>query len=220
MPFIYKITSPSNKVYIGSTTKKNCEDRWKNYKNLTCKTQPKLYRSFLKYGVINHIFEIIEECTIEDMFKREVEYGLLFDVLDKNKGLNLRLPKTFDKGVFMSQETKDKISKSLTGKKKVFTEEGLKRYLNRKTDIHTEESRKKIGNALRGRTISDKIKKDLSKKCKTKKKVIQYDLNNNYINTFESIAEAARLTNTGVTNISKCIKGIYKYSNNFIWKKA
>ena len=53
---IYKITSPTNKVYIGSSN--NIFNRWCSYKNLKCLTQTKLYRSFLKHGVDNHVFEI------------------------------------------------------------------------------------------------------------------------------------------------------------------
>lgn len=55
---IYKITSPSNKIYIGQS--KNLLIRLKYYKTLNCKKQTLIYRSLLKYGVDNHIFEIIK----------------------------------------------------------------------------------------------------------------------------------------------------------------
>ena len=45
---IYKITSPSGKIYIGQS--KDIEKRFKAYKNLKCKGQPYIYRSLLKYG--------------------------------------------------------------------------------------------------------------------------------------------------------------------------
>jgi predicted GIY-YIG superfamily endonuclease len=35
---IYKITSPSGRIYIGKTT--NLKERLKHYKYLKCKTQP------------------------------------------------------------------------------------------------------------------------------------------------------------------------------------
>lgn len=41
---IYKITSPSGRIYIGSS--KNIRRRFYSYKNLHCKDQPKLYNSF------------------------------------------------------------------------------------------------------------------------------------------------------------------------------
>ena len=55
---IYKITNPTNKIYIGQST--NIGNRFKHYKSLDCKRQSSLYKSFLKHGVENHNFEIIE----------------------------------------------------------------------------------------------------------------------------------------------------------------
>ena len=43
---IYKITSPSNKIYIGKSN--NINRRFKEYIKLRCKQQPKLYNSFKK----------------------------------------------------------------------------------------------------------------------------------------------------------------------------
>ena len=55
-PIIYKITSPSNKIYIGQTV--NIIKRKSYYKKGDCKAQPKLYSSFKKYGWDNHLFEL------------------------------------------------------------------------------------------------------------------------------------------------------------------
>lgn len=52
------------------------------------------------------------------------------------------------------------------------------------------------------------------------KKVIQYDLNNNYIATYNSIREAKRKTGTRNTEINGCLHKIYKQSNGYIWKYA
>ncbi len=56
---IYKIISPNNKIYIGQSV--NIEKRWIHYRLLDCKKQPKIYRSILKYGFKNHIFEKLKE---------------------------------------------------------------------------------------------------------------------------------------------------------------
>jgi predicted GIY-YIG superfamily endonuclease len=45
---IYKITSPSEKVYIGQS--RNIQRRVKNYKRIDCKQQTILYNSINKYG--------------------------------------------------------------------------------------------------------------------------------------------------------------------------
>lgn len=108
---IYKITNPNNKVYIGQSV--NIKERLKKYKRLNCKRQIKLYNSFLKYGVENHKFEIIEECEKYQLNKREIHWGLFYDVLEN--GLNLKLGN--GRGSLHSK-TKQKISESLLGKKK------------------------------------------------------------------------------------------------------
>ena len=60
---IYKITSPSGKIYIGQS--KDINKRFNLYKRLQCERQPKLYNSFIKYGTINHKFEVLCECNKE-----------------------------------------------------------------------------------------------------------------------------------------------------------
>ena len=61
---IYKITSPSGKIYIGQSI--NINKRQENYRfPSSLKFQIKLRRSFQKYGPENHKFEIIEECFLE-----------------------------------------------------------------------------------------------------------------------------------------------------------
>ena len=103
---IYKITSPNNKVYIGQSV--DIEKRLKRYKNLNCKKQSKIYNSLNKYGVENHIFEIIEECEVEFLNERE-RYWQDFYKSNTQKGLNCRLTKTDDKSGKLSKETKLKM---------------------------------------------------------------------------------------------------------------
>ncbi len=56
---IYKIENPKGSIYIGQS--KNVDERISRYKKLQCcKFQLLLYRSFLKYGIENHTFEILE----------------------------------------------------------------------------------------------------------------------------------------------------------------
>lgn len=51
-----------------------------------------------------------------------------------------------------------------------------------------------------------------------KRKVSQYDINMNYINTYNSVAEASRKTKCRDSSIINCCKGLYKHSGNFIWR--
>lgn len=108
---IYKITSPSGRVYIGES--KNILRRWKDYKKSSCKGQLKLTNSFQKYGVNAHIFEIIEECEFDSLLCRERYWQDFYDVL--KKGLNCRLTECSDKKGVFSEETRKKISESRKG---------------------------------------------------------------------------------------------------------
>ena len=114
MTGIYKITSPNNRVYIGQSI--NIENRWKYYYSLNCKKQIRLHRSFLKYGIENHIFEVIEECDVNELNERERYWQEFYNVL--NEGLNCTLIETSEKLKIHSDETKLKISLSKIGKKR------------------------------------------------------------------------------------------------------
>ena len=107
---IYKITNPSNKVYIGQSI--NIKKRFKDYKYLKSK-QTKIFYSIKKYGYENHFFEVIEECIVDLLNERERYWQDYYNVLEV--GLNCRLTKTNDKSGFFSEESKLKISKSKKG---------------------------------------------------------------------------------------------------------
>ena len=104
---IYKITSPSNKIYIGQSV--NIEKRFTSYKRMYVKNekQTKLHRSFLKYGFENHSFEVVEECEIIYLNESERYWQEFYDCL--NSGLNCVLTKTTDKSGKVSKETLLKI---------------------------------------------------------------------------------------------------------------
>lgn len=129
--YIYKITNPKNKVYIGSTC--NINQRWRKYKKIYCKSQPKIYRSLLKYGVDTHKFEIIAECTEYDRNKQECYYGNLFGVLGAN-GLNCALPKEDENFCRFSDETIKKMSDAVKNR-----------------PIVSKETREKMGAKKRGK---------------------------------------------------------------------
>lgn len=91
---VYKITNPIGQVYVGSS--KNIEKRWKGHKTLLQKNHRKLIESFGKYGVENHKFEVVIECKKDQLKELETFYGLKLNALDREKGLNLMLPKLKD----------------------------------------------------------------------------------------------------------------------------
>jgi group I intron endonuclease len=138
---IYKITNPKGAIYIGSS--KEVEVRINRYKKMKCKTQPKIYNSLNKYGVENHTFECIEECSIESLYERENYYGMFYNVLDRNAGLNCVLPKIGEKKLILSEENLRNRSKAQKGRK--MSDEAKKNMsLSQTGRKHSEETKKKM----------------------------------------------------------------------------
>ena len=85
---IYKITSPSGKVYIGQAC--NIADRKRRYAKTNCKGQRHLYSSIISYGWNNHIFEVLEECSREKLNDLEIKYISLYNSTNREIGMNLQ----------------------------------------------------------------------------------------------------------------------------------
>ena len=166
---IYKITSPTKKIYIGQST--DIEKRWKSYMSLKCKNQVKLYNSLLKYGVENHKFEVLCQCQVDELNEMERFYQDAFCVMN-DKGLNCILTKSNNrsgelpceikekisksrKGFIVSKETRDKISKSSRGRK--HTIETIEK-MSIAQSKRTPESRAKIYESTRGKKRSEDVR--------------------------------------------------------------
>lgn len=105
---IYKITSPSGRIYIGQSI--DIEKRFRNYKYSICSIeQPILHNSFKKYGWESHIFEVVFECEISELNKFERHYQELYQCVS-DKGMNCKLTNTSDKTCVLSESTKKKMS--------------------------------------------------------------------------------------------------------------
>ena len=78
---IYKITNKlNNHSYIGLSTK--VEERWKYHQspyNQQRESYKSLYKAFKKYGIENFTFEILEECSIEELGEKEKYYITKYD---------------------------------------------------------------------------------------------------------------------------------------------
>lgn len=180
---IYKITSPSGKVYIGQST--DIEKRWKTYFNYRAVHQKKLHNSLKKYGAENHTFTVVQECEEEQLNALERYWQEYYDVLGKN-GLNLKLTSGDGFNAKLSKETIEKIRKAHKGKKlsddhkkklsiaftgernhfygKTHTKETSKKIsLSNKNRVHTEEARRKMSASQKGRKHSEETKNKISK---------------------------------------------------------
>ena len=78
---IYKITNKlNNHSYIGLSTK--LEERWKYHQspyNQQRESYKSLYKAFEKYGIENFTFEILEECSIQELGEKEKYYITKYD---------------------------------------------------------------------------------------------------------------------------------------------
>jgi group I intron endonuclease len=236
---IYKITNPKGKIYIGQSV--NIEKRWKYYINESYNKrdhQNKLFNSLKKYSPENHKFEIIEECSIDQLNEREIYWGLKYDCINPLVGLNLR---ELGKQGLWTEEAKKKLSKAQLGKKR-----------------HTDESKSKISNKLKGTKYTDEQKKKCSEnsgmkgkpnyaggskkgwkrtqeskdklsKIKTgktqpniskskQKPIVQYNIHEEFIKEWPSIKIAGETLNISSNSIGLCCRGKLKKSGGFIWK--
>ena len=112
-----------------------------------------------------------------------------------------------------SHETKDKISKSLTGRTSYWKGKQLPKEMIEKRSSTYKRNQNKNPHSL----------ESISKMKKTKiieygKKISQFDLNNKKIYDFESISQASEKTNIHISSIYKVLNGEYKKTHNSIFK--
>lgn len=157
---IYKITSPSEKVYIGQSC--NIEKRKYYYSNGHCKGQTKLYASFQKHGWENHKFEILQICNREQLNELEVYYINFYQSFNTLNGMNLQ---SGGEVVKDSDETRAKKSKAL--KHRVFTQEW----------------KDKIGAKSKGRMLGFKFSTESRKKLSESRKGIKSKYPNKFKGT-------------------------------------
>ena len=143
---IYKITSPTGKIYIGQSI--DIERRWNEYKKLSCSQSKKLYNSLKKYKPENHLFEILEECNVDELNSKEEHYILLHN--SHINGLNIKLAS----------------KPSWTGKKRPEHSKMLKENGCGFQYTRTEEHKNKIKNGNLGKVLTEKNKNEISNRFK------------------------------------------------------
>lgn len=191
---IYKITSPSGRVYIGQSI--DITKRFLQYTRSEYKKQIRLKRSFEKYGINNHTFDIIETCLQEELNIRERYWQDFYNVLEK--GLNCVLTETNELPKIMSKEIKDKISNSLLGKKRG-------KYKSRKNKTIRSEPKKK-GGPYNSKRYSDRS-------------INQLDLEGNIIKTWHSFQDIINVYPESEKSIWRCLSpDRQKTSIGFVWK--
>lgn len=187
---IYRIISPSGKIYIGQTW--NSRKRFSNYKNLYCKTQIKLYNSFKKYGFNNHNIEIIHELP-EDVSQ---------DIMDNYEKLYVEQYKSCCVELMNLREPGSRGKHSEESKKKMRD--------NWNRPIPTDKIKEKISSSLK------QYYKENGPP--NQKKTVQMDKDSNVLKVWESAREAAKALNITYKNISQVVNGHRPTYKGYKWK--
>lgn len=233
---IYKITSPTGRIYVGQS--RDIAKRFAAYKRMDCKSQPKIYNSLKRHGVANHVFEVLELCDEADLNKLEMQYISKYKCT--TKGLNVKAGGDYSP---CAEETKAKISKAQIGKvveqrtrdklrkinlgKKYSDETKQKLSKQRKGNRyalgfkHTSETKAKMKIRQTGRKHSELSKKKISEKNKGKnhawcgkRKQVTNKLTKE---VFESVKTAAESIGMNRKTLNNMLTGHRKNSTNFIY---
>ena len=209
---IYAHKNLRNEKYYVGCTKLNPKKRWNNGKGY--KNQPKIWAdiqnsdwdSDWQHGILGK-FE-----NEQDALKYE---SFLIAMLDTvRNGYNTS---AYDShSCKHSEETKKKISESLTGEKnpnfgKHFSEETRKRMSDNHADLSGE------NHPMFGKHHTEETKSKMSKSSHSKP-VLQYSKEGELIAEYLSTKEAERLTGCYHGHICKCCKGRLKTCGGFIWR--
>lgn len=242
---VYKHTSPNGKVYIGITQQENPKRRWCGgngyHKNDYFK------KAIDKYGWNNFKHEILYDgLNKEDAEQIEIELIAKYKSNDPKFGYNL------DNGGSYagkhSEQTKDKIRKTLSGRKlpeevKEHISEGHKKYfkehghhsLGRKL---SEEHKNKISEGLKkyylnheGHDVRGEKNPMWGKKHKqesnrknmlsqpNRKEIVQIDKDTGkFIKVWDSAKQAATAVGSGHSNICRACKETHRVVKGFKWR--
>lgn len=240
MGYIYLITNKVNgKRYVGQTVCADIEARWCHHRRNDNTIGRYLKHAYTKHGIENFRFQVICVCFDEDADRFEAEYIKKFNTLVPN-GYNLKEGGRTSK---QHPETIRKMSESLKGRKMPpLTDAQRKQRSERiRGEKHphfgkkmSEEQKRKIGETRKKLYSTYNIPEESKKRqleglekgrksqIKTFRKVNQYDLDGNMINTFPNIVQAGKQTNINYQTIGNVCRQHKKYktAGGFIWKFA
>jgi len=228
---IYKLTSPSGRIYIGQSI--DIQRRWRDHR---IDTYPcKLRDSVNKYGFDNFFKVVLEECSIELLNERE-RYWQDFYNTTSDFNLNLKLTSTTDKSGYFSQELRDKMSKSQKKYNSTLTEEqklnrnkknsestkgkklsvehiensrvGIKKYWETKIENQTEQEKELLSNKM------SRVRRSNNKEPAAKKVI-----NTETGEIFDSIKLAADSINISMDRLSDRLRGVVKNNTNLKYYK-
>jgi hypothetical protein len=158
---------------------------------------------------------LLTDLTWEQVCEKEIEFIALYKK-NTNNGTLCNISDGGDGG-FLSKEINEKRKQSLKGHKL------------------SEETKLKIGNKAKNRKVSLETRNKMSETHKINKtgnwleskghkngrayKINQYDMQGNFIKTWDCAKYAINFYNLNKTAITDCIKGRQKSAGGYVWKK-
>lgn len=206
---IYKVTNvATGEVYIGATTIK-LEERIHDHFNKSIKNYGhKFHNAIREYGFDNFKWEQIDAVQdTNELALKESYYISKFDSI--NNGYNSNRGGGFKKIIYQYNLTGE-----LESTFQSLEEASKSSSISEDSISHACVGDRKTSNGFYWTyTSTFDLKED-----DRKKKVIQYDLEGEILNVYNSIAEASKATETNKSSIAKCCRGERKKAGNFIWE--
>jgi group I intron endonuclease len=236
--YIYKITNNvTGDLYIGQT-RQTINKRYINHKSEARRTSIKsvLYDSMREYGFDN--FEV--SCVSEIKAETKEDLSTLLNAAERTYIEQLKPAYNSAPGVTgvpWTDERKEKFKELMSGENnpcfgKTKSDETRKKLSDAlKGRVISEESRKKTSQTMKGTPKSEETKQRMKEAANNRsykppsgkdhhnsKSIDQFDLQGNLIKTFESIGQAAKELSLQTNGICLCCKGRLKTSGGYIFK--
>ena len=195
----------SEKWYIGQTIRPL--ERFKDHidASINKKDNTKFHNALRKYGLDKFVYCVLEENVLRaNLNLKEIEWIEYYDSFYNGYNMSAGGGQTI-----FSEEVKRKLSESHKGQHSCWKG----KHLPKKT-------REKISNTLKGHIGPQGPKNPMyGKPALNRRKVSKYDLEGNFIKTYNSITEAKTQNNKCTGIISVC-RGYRRQAGGFIWKYA
>lgn len=215
---IYKITDTiTGEIYIGQSIQ--IEHRWQEHRKRSqdLKENTLLYQAIRRDGLDNFIFEVIEECTKEELNDKEKYWIQYYHTWvgdpEYNKGLNIQpggdscqiynaedFYKLWDSGMTVTNIAKQMHCSPTT----------VQKYLYNYKDYNAHTSHVRGGQSI---LQKEKANKEI------KTNINQFDLKGNFIKGWASAKEIQRELGINAASIGKVLNGNRLSAGGFQWKR-
>ena len=187
---VYMHTVPNGRRYIGITCQQP-ERRWRG--GMHYDYNRRFFLVIVKYGWDNIKHEVLYENLSEvEAKQKEIELIEKYKTNQEEYGYNMTTGGSGAPNCTKSIETREKLSKANKGKKV------------------SEETRKKIGEAHKGLHLGGKSPQA--------RKILQYDLDGNFIKEWDSLMDIERELNVSYTGIWKVCNNKRKQIRGYVWR--